>query len=605
MADTRSDKRAPVSLKVRFKSATVDEFAEQYSVDISRGGIFIKSKKPMKIGTLLKFELQLKDESRLIHGVGRVVWRRDPETATEAVPAGMGIKFIKMDAESRGLVQKIVENRPAGPGRFDAGEAGAVEAPKEKNESFFPDSGPAELPPPEDRTQVRHASEFLANALSDGDAAEEAQANADAARKRTEEIQAEREAAEAQRKADQAAAAARERDREAAQHEAAEVEDLPIDEDDDGLGALFGDDPVADEAERRAALGAADTALAASVVTDAAATTPGVHPLGGLGGSGGSRRSEPEVTDTVAVADEAFSAQREVDTDRPPASTEEEGSGMKIAGVMLLAAAIGFGLFWYMNREREGPVDEVAEEVVDDQAVDEELIEDPVEEEVPVVSVAVSSNVAAEIYRNGESLGTTPLEVELPEGEEVTLEARAEGYGGASQTVVGAQGMAPVAFELAELTWAIEVSTDPEGARVAAAGRYSTSPGRIDLDAVDETITITATKPGFRMASTTIEPSAFQEQDGVMVATVTLELPARTPATTMMAAAMMEAATMEEAAASNMETPPTMEAAVMDAPSAAPGAMEAASTEAAVMEATPMEATPTMAAPVTMEAAAE
>ena len=53
MTDTRKDKRAPISLKVRFKSATVDEFIEQYSKDISKGGIFIKSNKnspPMSIG---------------------------------------------------------------------------------------------------------------------------------------------------------------------------------------------------------------------------------------------------------------------------------------------------------------------------------------------------------------------------------------------------------------------------------------------------------------------------------------------------------------------------------------------------------------------------
>src|SRR3990172_1181181 len=100
--DTRRDRRAPVSLKVRFKSATLDEFIEQYSVDISRGGIYIKSKTPMSVGTLLKFEFQLKDESRLIHGVGRVVWKRD-EAADKDNPPGMGIKFIKMDPESRSL----------------------------------------------------------------------------------------------------------------------------------------------------------------------------------------------------------------------------------------------------------------------------------------------------------------------------------------------------------------------------------------------------------------------------------------------------------------------------------------------------------------------
>ncbi|MFW6023446.1 MAG: TIGR02266 family protein, partial [Myxococcota bacterium] len=196
MSDTRRDKRAPVALKVRYKSATVDEFIEQYSEDISRGGTFIKSKKPMSVGTLLKFELQLKDESRLVHGVGRVVWTRDPEQATEGKPAGMGIKFIKMDPDSRALVQKVIDSRGERPGTFDSengveeGNGAATEEPS--GPPFFPSSTPeGELPEPEDRTAVRHASEFLAEALADteGAAATEARAGAEAARKRTEELE--------------------------------------------------------------------------------------------------------------------------------------------------------------------------------------------------------------------------------------------------------------------------------------------------------------------------------------------------------------------------------------------------------------------------------
>src|SRR5512139_1831145 len=199
MADTRKDKRAPVSLKVRFKSATLDEFVEHYSIDISRGGLFIKSKSPMAIGTLLKFEFQLKDEASLIHGVGRVVWTREAAQASEHAPAGMGIKFIKMDPESRQFVQNIVEARQGAPGSFESGasveDQGAPPPPPAK--PFFPDQGPAVQPPPEDRTSVRHASEFLASALLEGRAAgaDEAQKGAEQARQRTEQIQAARAAA--------------------------------------------------------------------------------------------------------------------------------------------------------------------------------------------------------------------------------------------------------------------------------------------------------------------------------------------------------------------------------------------------------------------------
>jgi uncharacterized protein (TIGR02266 family) len=211
MADTRKDKRAPVSLKVRFKSATLDEFMEQYAKDISRGGVFIKSKQPMPIGTLLKFEIQLKDESPLIHGVGRVVWKKEAGDAADDSPSGMGIKFIRMDPECRALVDKIVNQRGDAPGQYEAGGGDAVASeekqtaisqPKKASVPFFPAAGPteAELPRPEDRTQVRHASEFLASALAEAgsdESAREAERKAEESRKRTAEIERERAAAKA------------------------------------------------------------------------------------------------------------------------------------------------------------------------------------------------------------------------------------------------------------------------------------------------------------------------------------------------------------------------------------------------------------------------
>src|ERR1700712_5984487 len=128
MADTRKDKRAPVSLKVRFKSATVDEFIEHYSKDVSRGGLYIKSSQPMPVGTLLKFQFQLKDESALIRGVGRVVWTRIEEDAEADQPAGMGIKFIKMDNDSRAMVERIVDSPADERGTYESGRYNATSA---------------------------------------------------------------------------------------------------------------------------------------------------------------------------------------------------------------------------------------------------------------------------------------------------------------------------------------------------------------------------------------------------------------------------------------------------------------------------------------------
>jgi uncharacterized protein (TIGR02266 family) len=176
MADARKDRRTLLSLKIRYKSATLEDFIERYSMDISRGGVFIKAKKPLAVGTLLKFEFMLQDQSTLIHGVGRVVWRREEAEADANNPSGMGIKFIKMDPDSRSVVQRIVDGRPL-PGVFERGKEGVPAEPARVSE---PDSLGA------DQTKVRHVSEFLASALEEGGAGaaatREARAGAERAR---------------------------------------------------------------------------------------------------------------------------------------------------------------------------------------------------------------------------------------------------------------------------------------------------------------------------------------------------------------------------------------------------------------------------------------
>ena len=179
MADARKDKRTLLSLKIRYKSATLEDFIERYSSDISRGGVFIKAKKPLSVGTLLKFEFILQDQSTLIHGVGRVVWRRDEGEADGDNPSGMGIKFIKMDPESRSVVQRIAEDR-AHPGVFEQGKEGVRLTP----EVAF-DPGDLEEA---DRTKVRHVSEFLASALEEGGAGEAATREAQAGAERAREV---------------------------------------------------------------------------------------------------------------------------------------------------------------------------------------------------------------------------------------------------------------------------------------------------------------------------------------------------------------------------------------------------------------------------------
>src|SRR6187397_1011619 len=104
--NTRKEKRTPVTLKIKFKSASLDQFIERYSVDVSRGGIFIRTKEPLAVGTQLKFEFQLQDASSLIAGEGTVVWIREPDPTRTGVAPGMGVRFDKLHTTSHAVLDK-------------------------------------------------------------------------------------------------------------------------------------------------------------------------------------------------------------------------------------------------------------------------------------------------------------------------------------------------------------------------------------------------------------------------------------------------------------------------------------------------------------------
>src|SRR5687768_7963880 len=127
--DTRKDPRAKVlTMTVRYKSATLDEFIEHHSYDISRGGMFIKTPSPFPPGTLLKFEVKIAEDQRLMQGVGRVVWKREAPESGQERPAGMGVKFIKIDEQSKKLIDQLVGNRE-GSAAFEQGDVGTSVPP--------------------------------------------------------------------------------------------------------------------------------------------------------------------------------------------------------------------------------------------------------------------------------------------------------------------------------------------------------------------------------------------------------------------------------------------------------------------------------------------
>lgn len=196
---TRKDPRAKVlSMTVRYKSATLDEFIEHHSHDVSRGGMFIKTPQPFPPGTLLKFEVRIAEDQKVMQGVGRVVWKREGASVDPERPGGMGVKYIKLDDESRRVIDQLLSARAEETSAFDAESAADVEGESQvglglsgmptsregdapSSTSFFPKNEPLVMPPPEDRTVMKQAAELLEEALREvgGDAGSEAESPGD------------------------------------------------------------------------------------------------------------------------------------------------------------------------------------------------------------------------------------------------------------------------------------------------------------------------------------------------------------------------------------------------------------------------------------------
>jgi uncharacterized protein (TIGR02266 family) len=109
--NTRQGKRTPVTLKIKFKSETLEQFIERYAVDVSQGGIFIRTKEPLAVGTQMKFEFQLKDASPLIAGEGTVVWTRENDPSRPAIAPGMGVRFDRLADGSQQVLEKILAEK--------------------------------------------------------------------------------------------------------------------------------------------------------------------------------------------------------------------------------------------------------------------------------------------------------------------------------------------------------------------------------------------------------------------------------------------------------------------------------------------------------------
>jgi len=106
-AERRAAPRAAIELSVEYKR--LNTFFADYTRNISKGGTFIRTDRPLDVGTEFVFALSIRGLEEPLRLRGRVQWAVQPAEATEEAPAGMGIAFQYESDEERLGTEQVVE----------------------------------------------------------------------------------------------------------------------------------------------------------------------------------------------------------------------------------------------------------------------------------------------------------------------------------------------------------------------------------------------------------------------------------------------------------------------------------------------------------------
>ena len=111
---TRKDDRLKSRISLAFKDRQA--FVKAYTQNISKGGLFIRTDRPLKQGEQFLLTLKLADSPNPINATCEVVWART-QSEGETRPSGMGVKFCEMSKRDNQLLTQCFQAIQKGEGK--------------------------------------------------------------------------------------------------------------------------------------------------------------------------------------------------------------------------------------------------------------------------------------------------------------------------------------------------------------------------------------------------------------------------------------------------------------------------------------------------------
>lgn len=102
---------------VRIQLRYLDEatFLQRFAPNVTRGGIFLASRAPHPIGTVITFEVAILQGPPLLSGTGKVTWVREFSPAEPHRAHGMGVQFLELSPASRQMLDKLLTHKTLPP----------------------------------------------------------------------------------------------------------------------------------------------------------------------------------------------------------------------------------------------------------------------------------------------------------------------------------------------------------------------------------------------------------------------------------------------------------------------------------------------------------
>jgi uncharacterized protein (TIGR02266 family) len=133
-----------VRLQLRYPDEST--FVQRFAPNVTRGGIFLASRTPFPVDTVIAFEVSLMQGPPLLAGTGKVAWVREFNPQEPQRAHGMGVQFLNVVPGSRAMVDRLVaaKNAPVRHTPMGGVPVSVPRSPSESSEALAagPGSGP-------------------------------------------------------------------------------------------------------------------------------------------------------------------------------------------------------------------------------------------------------------------------------------------------------------------------------------------------------------------------------------------------------------------------------------------------------------------------------